>query len=126
MNIAIVDEEKIELETAEIFLRCYIKKFWSQYESSIHIEIFQSAEDFIQFFCAGLYHLVILGNHMEKTANFIRACGDYDTKIIFLKNNDDFKNEGGGIMNVAVIDDKISKLPVAENYVQEILLLGKK
>ena len=95
MNIAIVDEEKIELETAEIFLRCYIKKFWSQYESSIHIEIFQSAEDFIQFFCAGLYHLVILGNHMEKTANFIRACGDYDTKIIFLKNNDDFKNEGG-------------------------------
>ncbi len=30
MNIAIVDEEKIELETAETFLRFYIKKILSR------------------------------------------------------------------------------------------------
>ena len=88
MNIAIVDDEKIELETAEVFLRCYIKNFWAEHESEIHIELFQRTGDFLQFFSAGFYHLIILGAGMENIANFIRSRGDYDVKIIFLKLND--------------------------------------
>ena len=88
MNIAIVDEEKIELETAEAFLRFYIKKFFPERENGIHIEIFQHAEDFLQVFSAEWYHLIILGACMESVAGFIRARGD--TKIIFLKLNDEW------------------------------------
>ena len=88
MNIAIVDEEKIELETAEAFLRFYIRKFFPERENGIHIEIFQRAEDFLQVFSAGWYQLVILGARMENVAGFIRGRGD--TKIIFLKLNDDW------------------------------------
>lgn len=88
MNIAIVDDEKIELETAETFLRCYIKKFWAKYETLIHIETFYSAKEFLTFFCPNIYQLVILGGHMKNFADFIRA---YDVKILLL--NDD-KEDG--------------------------------
>lgn len=89
MNIAIVDDEKIELETAEAFLRFYVKKFWSEHNTKIHIEVFYRAEDFFKIFCAGWFQAVILGAGMKDVANFIRARGDYDAKIIFLKLNDD-------------------------------------
>lgn len=84
MNIAIVDNEKIELETAETFLRFYIKKFWAKYESLIHIETFCSGNDFLTFFCPKIYHLVILGGHMKYIANFLCARGDNNVKIIYL------------------------------------------
>lgn len=97
MNIAIIDDEKIDLEIAETFLHFYIKKFWANYEPLIHIETFYTAKDFIQVFSAGLYQLVILGDSMRKLADFIRARGDYDVKIIFLKLSDNYDNGGGGI-----------------------------
>ena len=84
MNIAIVDDEKISLETAEIFLRCYIKKF----RAEIHIETFYSARDFLTFFSPKIYRLVILGGHMKNIAELIRA---YDVKILFL--NDDSEED---------------------------------
>ncbi len=93
MNIAIVNDEKVELETAETFLRVYIKKFLPERKSEINIEIFQRTEDFFQIFSAGLYNFVIIGAHMEEVANFIRASGDYDAKILLFKFND---NSGGG------------------------------
>ena len=40
MNIAIVNDEKVELETIETFLRVYIKKFLPERKSEIYIEIF--------------------------------------------------------------------------------------
>ena len=93
MNIAIVDEEKIELETAETFLRFYIRKFFPEHQSQIHIEIFRRAEDFLQVFSAGWYHVIILGARMESVAQVIRGRGDCDTKIIFLELNDDRRGE---------------------------------
>lgn len=93
MNIAIVDDEKVELETAEAFLRFYVKKFYPEHESEIYIEVFQRVEDFFQIFCAGLYQVVILAAEMKSVANFIRARGDKDIKILFLKLNDNLGGE---------------------------------
>ena len=89
MNIAIVNKEKIELEIAEVFLKFYVKKFWSIPESQIHIEIFQRPEEFLQIFDKGWYHLVVLGDGMESVADFIRERGD-DVAILFLQLSDNF------------------------------------
>lgn len=83
MNIAIVNDEKILSETVEIFLRVYIKSFWSDYESRIHIEIFHSAKEFITFFSPKIYNLVILGVNMQEIAKFVRTNGN-DVKILFI------------------------------------------
>ena len=94
MNIAIVDDEKVELETAEVFLRHYIKKFYPEREAEIHIEIFRAADEFLQVFSAELYQLVVLGARMEDVANFVRARGD-NVPILFFELNGNF---GGGIL----------------------------
>ena len=94
MNIAIVDDEKVELETAEVFLRHYIKKFYPEREAEIHIEIFRAADEFLQVFSAELYQLVVLGARMERVANSIRAHGD-NVPILFFELNGNF---GGGIL----------------------------
>ncbi len=65
MNIAIVDDEKIELETAETFLRLYIKKFWAKYESLINIETFYQ--------CRRLFLPEILSNRNSRRA-YERFC----------------------------------------------------
>ena len=83
MNIAIIVGEKIASEAVETFLRVYIKKFWSEYESSIHIEIFHSAKEFLTFFRPEIYHLVILGVNMQEITQFIRANSN-NVEIIFL------------------------------------------
>ena len=84
MNIAIVDNEKIELETAEALLRFYVKKFWADCESRIHIETFYNAKVFLTFFSPKFYQLVILGGHMKKIANLIYST---NIKILFLKSD---------------------------------------
>ena len=84
MNIAIVDDEKVELETAETFLRCYIKKFLKDYESLIHIETFRAPDE---FFFPNFYQVVILGGHMKAFANSIAARVNRNAKI-FLINDD--------------------------------------
>ena len=86
MNIAIVDDERIELETTEIFLRVYIKKFWTDYESQIHIETFRCAGDFLTFFSPKIYRLVILGGNMRHIVKFICA---HDVKILLLTSEGD-------------------------------------
>lgn len=91
MNIAIVDDRKIELETAEIFLRVYIKKFWTKYESLIHIDTFYSAEDFLRFFCPKIYQLIILGRNMNNIAEKLCADGD-SVKVLFLKDGNEVES----------------------------------
>lgn len=93
MNIAIVNDEKVELETAEAFLRFYVRKFYPEREAEIYIEVFQRVEDFFQIFCADLYQLVVLGDGMENVANFVRTRGGLSTKILFLKLNDNWWRE---------------------------------
>ena len=83
MNIAIVNDEKFALEMVELFLRVYIKKFWSDFESRIHIEIFRSAKEFITFFSPQIYNLVILGVNMQEIARFIRANDNFGVNILF-------------------------------------------
>ncbi len=112
MNIAIVDDEKIELETAEAFLRYYIKTFYPNYESNIHIEFFQRQNEFLTYFNPKIYQVVILGGNMRKLANYI---ANYDVKIIFIKPQEDF------IMNIAIVDDEISELSTAEYYLRNFI-----
>ena len=119
MNIAIVENEKVELETAEAFLKFYIRKFYPEYESEIGIEVFQRTEDFFQVFSADLYQLVVLGDGMEDVANFVRTRGGFDTKILFLKLKDDWWREK--IMNIAIVDDEKIELDAAENYLRNYL-----
>ena len=112
MNIAIVDDEKIELETAEVFLRYYIKTFYPNYESNIHIELFQRQNEFLTYFNPKIYQVVILGGNMRKLANYI---ANYNVKIIFIKPQEDF------IMNIAIVDDEISELNTAEYYLRNFI-----
>lgn len=90
MNIAIVDEEKFERETAEVYLRKYIRDNWSAHESEIHIETFPNAKDFMKFFGRGMYNLIIVGFGLEKIAKFIRA-RDRNAEIFFLPRDYDFE-----------------------------------
>ena len=117
MNIAIIEKDKIELETVETFLRCYLKKSWAYHEIETHIELFRNAEDFMQFFGVGFYHLVILGTGMERVADFIHA-RDPNVKILFLQFDD---NHGGEIMNIAIVDDEIAELTAAESYLSDFI-----
>ncbi|MBR3745730.1 MAG: hypothetical protein IKN27_02075 [Selenomonadaceae bacterium] len=89
MNIAIVVDEKILSEAVEIVLRVYIRKFWSEYESRIHIEVFQRAKEFLTFFSPQNYQLVILGVNMKDIASVIRANGCSDVKIFFLNDSEE-------------------------------------
>ena len=93
MNIAIVDDEQIELEAAENYLRNYLTENWS--ELNFVIQIFSSAEDFLNAFKPGLFRLVILDIRMPEIdglqlAQIIRARGDDDANIVFLTGSDDF------------------------------------
>ena len=97
MNIAIVDDEKIELEAAENYLRNYLTENWS--ELNFVIQIFSSAEDFLNAFKPGLFRLVILDIRMPEIdglqlAQIIRARGDDDANIVFLTGSDDFVLNG--------------------------------
>lgn len=93
MNIAIVDDQKFELEAAENYLRNYLEESWPELE--FNIEIFSSGNEFLQAFKPGLFQLVILDILMPdingmQTAQVIRARGDDDVNIVFLTANDDF------------------------------------
>ena len=93
MNIAIVDDEKIELEAAENYLKNYLTENWS--EINFTIQIFSSAKNFLEVFKPGLFQLIVLDICMPEidglqTAQVIRARGDDDANIVFLTANDDF------------------------------------
>ena len=88
MNIAIVDEEKFERETAEVYLRKYIRENWAKHESKIYIETFSRARDFMGIFSRGMYQLVLVGFCTENLAKFLRA-RDNDVEIFYLPHEDD-------------------------------------
>jgi len=79
MNIAIVDDDKIELETVEYFLRFYIKKFRADYENFIHIETFPNAREFLCYFNPKIYNVLILGSHLR---GILKLIGNSSVKVL--------------------------------------------
>lgn len=95
MKIAIVDDERQELDAAETYLKNYIRQNWADYESNINIETFSCAKDLLKIFKPGIYQLVILDIIMPEingmqAAQIIRARGDNEVQIVFLTGNDDY------------------------------------
>lgn len=95
MKIAIVDDERQELDAAETYLKNYIRQNWADYESDINIETFSCAKDLLKIFKPGIYQLVILDIIMPEingmqAAQIIRARGDNEVQIVFLTGNDDY------------------------------------
>lgn len=99
MKIAIVDDDRYELNAAETYLRQYIHENWAEYEADIKIETFSCAKDLLKIFRPGMYKLVILDICMEdingmQTAQIIRARGDSECNIVFLTASDDYVLSG--------------------------------
>lgn len=95
MKIAIVDDERQELEAAKIYLKKYIHKDWADFEADIDIETFSCAKDLLKNFKPGMYQLVILDICMAEingmqAAQIIRTRGDNEVNIVFLTGNDDY------------------------------------
>ena len=113
MNIAIVDDEIMELQTAELYIRKFIQKNYPELSAEINISLFSSADDFFKAFMPGFFQLVILDIMMEKidglqTAQIIRARGDEEANIVFLTSNDDFVLEGYRVFAVGYFIKPIS------------------
>ena len=111
MNIAIVDDEKIELEAAENYLRNYLTENWS--ELNFVIQTFSSAEDFLNAFKPRRFQLVILDIRMPEIdglqlAQIIRARGDDDANIVFLTGSDDFVLSGYRVFAVGYFTKPIT------------------
>lgn len=112
MNIAIVDDEKIELEAAETYLKNFLQENWSEFNFSI--ETFSSAEDFLKVFKPGLFQLVVLDISMPEIdgmqlAQIIRTRGDQDANIVFLTGNDNFILNGYRVFAVGYFIKPISE-----------------
>ncbi len=95
MNIAIVDDQRIELNAAETYIKKYLRENWSTLENEVSIQTFTSAKDFFEVFKPGLFQLVILDICMDEingmqVAQIIRARGDDEVNIVFLTGNDEF------------------------------------
>ena len=95
MKIAIVDDERDELISAETYLRQYLRENWAEDEPNIQIETFSCAKDLLKIFKPGMYQLVILDIRMPEingmqTAQIIRARGDNEVNIVFLTSSDDY------------------------------------
>lgn len=113
MNIAIVDDEIMELKAAEFYLHNFIKKNYSKLYSEIDIQTFSSANDFFKVYEPGLFQLVILDIMMEEidglqTAQIIRARGDDEVNIVFLTANDEFVLNGYRVFAVGYFIKPIS------------------
>lgn len=99
MKIAIVDDERRELEAAETYLKKYIREAWADFEADISIETFSCAKDLLKIFKPGMYQLVILDICMPEingmqAAQIIRARGDKEVNIVFLTSSDDYVLNG--------------------------------
>lgn len=92
MNIAIIDEEKVDLETAEAYLKKYIRDNWAQYAADINVDIFLRPENFKRFFRRGLYQIVLVGFCTEDIAEFLHA-RDENVNVFHLIRNDDCEED---------------------------------
>lgn len=98
IHIAIVDDEMIDLVTAENFLRQFMKEFYPQEASEIRIDTYSRGEDIISAFEPGMYDLLVLDIYMEaisgmQVAEVIRG-KDQDVSIIFLTGSEEYMLEG--------------------------------
>ena len=111
MNIAIVDDDILELNAAKTYLNNYLRENWSQ--KDFNIQTFSAAKDFLDIFSVGAFHLVILDIAMPEingfqVAQIIRARGDDDVNIVFLTNNDDFILNGYRVFAIGYFMKPIS------------------
>ena len=114
MNIAIVDDEIIELRAAEYYLLDFIKKNYSELLPEINIQIFSSANEFFEVFKPGMFQLIVLDIMMQEidglqVAQIIRTRGDDDANIVFLTSSDDFVLNGYRVFAVGYFIKPISK-----------------
>jgi len=98
IQIAIVDDEMIDLVTAETFIRNHIRECYAKEFDGIRIDTFSRGEDMISAFEPGVYDLVILDICMERVtgiqvAEVIRS-RDQNISIIFLTGSDDYIMDG--------------------------------
>lgn len=98
IHIAIVDDEMIDLVTAENFLRRYMEEFYPEEAAGIRIDTFSRGEDIISAFEPGMYDLIVLDIYMEavngmQVAEVIRG-KDQDVSIIFLTGSEEHMLEG--------------------------------
>ena len=112
MNIAIVDDDSIELHAAKKYLSDYLQNNWSQID--FNIQIFSSTKDFFNIFSVGAFQLVILNISMPEidglqAARIIRTRGDDDVNIVFLTNNDNFVLSGCKVFAVGYFLKPISR-----------------
>ena len=113
MNIAIVDDEQVELTFAESYLKKYIHKNWLAVEAETKIQTFTSTKDFLHIFKPNMFQLVILDIYMKEingmqAAQIIRARGDDKVNIIFLTSSDDFIMNGYRVFAVGYFLKPIS------------------
>lgn len=113
MNIAIVDDEQMELTFAETYLKNYVHKNWPEIEEEIKIQTFTSSTDFLRIFKPNMFQLIILDIRMKEingiqTAQLIRARGDNDVNIIFLTSSEDFIMNGYRVFAVGYFLKPIS------------------
>lgn len=114
MNIAIVDDEIMEIKAAERYISNFIGKNYPELESDVKLQIFSSADEFFSVFKPGLFQLVILDIMMPEidglqTAQIIRARGDDDVDIVFLTSNDEFIIDGYRVFAIGYFIKPISK-----------------
>ena len=98
LQIAIVDDEMIDLVTTEAYLRRHMEEHYPEEASSIRVDTFSRAEDIIAAFEPGMYDLLILDIYMEvisgmQAAQVIRE-RDREVSIVFLTSSEEHMLEG--------------------------------
>lgn len=98
MDIAIVDDERMDREIVQKYMAAYIKKQPCCQAVPVRYSMFASAEALLARFSAGTYDLIMLDIVMDRmngieAAQYIRAM-DTICQIVFLTNSTDFLLDG--------------------------------
>ena len=96
MNIAIVDDDALDLETAADYLEEHIRSAYP--EATVQIDAFPGGEALLESFRFGKYDLIVLDIYMKgisgmETARAIRR-KDNEVRIVFLTSSDEHLLEG--------------------------------
>ena len=117
MNIAIIDDQASDLNSAQNFLNNYIEKFFPQVVPTLSIETFNDVEKFLRNFKKNQFELLILDIFMRPingihAAQIIRS-RDKSVSIMFLTNSEDYILDGYSVFAVGYF-----LKPLAENVAQ--------
>ncbi len=98
MKIAIVDDERLELERTEEYLRRLLAGHFPEIAKAYQIDLFAEPREFLEEFSKGAYSLAILDICMPKltgidAARHIRSM-DENAGLIFLTTSEEYMLEG--------------------------------